>query len=329
MEKEKSVERRLKKYNNPLIVQRYCVQFAVKIFRTLFLIGLCYLFLFPIFYMVVTAFQDPALVNDPTSIWIPKKLSLDAIKAATEYMQYGRSIIITLEMTVFSTLATLCSCSLAGYALARFKFAGKGIVMAVVFLLIVIPPQTLLSANYVNFRYFDFGGLLKLLAPVTGKENYYLLDSPLTFVLPALFCAGLKSGLFIFIFKQFFGGLPKEMEEAACIDGCGVFMTYFRVMVPLAVPAFVTVMLFSFIWHWNDYYTSSMYFTSGVAPLSVMLSKFQTMVNNGQIGENITMFQSRMYLQAAALLVCFPPLILYAFTQKYFTESISRTGIVG
>ena len=308
-----------------LVLKRRSVGLVVGIVRTLFIIGLCYLFLFPVVYMIITALQDPAFANDPSSIWIPKKLSLVAIKGAMEALNFWPSHGITARISLFSTIASLISCSLAGYGLARFKIPGKKIVMALLFLTILVPPQLLLTAQYVNFRYFDFGGLLSIFG-----TNVSILDSEFSFVLPAIFANGLRGGLFIFIFKQFFEGLPKDLEEAGKIDGSGTFRTFFSIMLPLAVPAFITVLLFSFIWHWNDYYSAAVYFTREVRPLTVMLNGLQTALEQGNtIAGDATAMESRMFLQAGALLTVLPPLVIYVFTQKYFTEGIERTGIVG
>ncbi len=311
---------------NPVVLKRKSTALVIGIIRTLFIIGLCYLFLFPVVYMIITALQDPAFANDPASIWIPKKFSLIAIKGAMKALDFWPSLSITTRISILSTIASLFSCSLAGYGLARFKLPGKKIVMALLFLTILVPPQLLLTAQYVNFRYFDFGGLFKLF----GIGNFSILNSELSFILPAIFANGLRGGLFIFIFKQFFEGLPKDLEEAGKIDGSGTFRTYYSIMLPLAVPAFITVLLFSFIWHWNDYYSAAVYFTGDIRPLTVMLNGLQKALEQGStIAGDATAMESRMFLQAGALLTILPPLVIYLFTQKYFTEGIERTGIVG
>ena len=315
---------------NPIVAKRRLTALVIDLFRILFIIGLCYLFLFPVIYMIITAFQDPSCASDPASIWIPQKMSLSALKGAMEAMNFWPSAWLTLKTALLSTLAALFSSSLAGYGLARFKLPGKSVVMAILFITILVPPQILLTAQYVNFRYFDFGGLLKLLSPIIGTDSVYLLDKEWTFVLPSLFGVGLRGGLFIFIFKQFFEGLPKELEEAAKIDGSGIFRTFTSVMLPLASPAFITVSLFSFVWHWNDYYSASVYFGGDVKSLTVMLSQLEAAISSGSFfSESVSVLESRMYLLAGALLTVLPPLIIYIFTQKYFTEGVERTGIVG
>lgn len=298
---------------------------VVGIFKGLFIIGMCYLFLFPILYMLITAFQDPSSVNDPSVVWIPKKVSLSAVKEAIDYLDFWKSAGLTLIITIFATIASIASCAITGYGLARFKFKGRSIVFFGVLMTIIIPPQILFSSSYLQYRFFDFGGLLSIFG-----VNINLLDSPWVFILPSVFACGLRNGIFIYIFYSSFKGLPIEIEEAAKIDGCGVFKTFISVMAPIAIPAFVTVLLFSIVWHWTDYYSSATYFLGNTKPIVVMLSGLESTLRNGfGVTGGVSSVQLRMYLQAGAMLTIAPPLILYIFAQKYFTESIERTGLVG
>lgn len=312
-----------------LVVKSKLSKFAVKVIRAVFIIGLCYLFLFPVFYMVSVSLTDPSNAFDPSTIWIPKKLSLVAIKGAMEALNYGESTFLTVKISVFSTAAALISCSLAGYGISRFKFRGKTLVYVMVFLTILVPPQLLITSNYVSFRYFDFSGLISLFKPITGVESINLLNSEWTYILPSIFASGLRNGLFILIFSQFFKGLPKELEESAKIDGSGTFRTFISIILPLSTSAFITVLLFSFVWHWNEYYNASAYFTLDVKPLSVMLDQLSEGLGRGGYITDLNQYETRMFFQAGALLSILPPLVIYIFTQRYFTESIERTGIVG
>lgn len=300
-------------------------EMAISVFRLLFCICICYLFLYPILYMLITSFQSPSSIEDPTVIWVPKQLSFEGIKGALEEMNYWKSAGLTAIITLGSTAVALCSCALAGYGLARFKFFGKTLVFVLVILTIVVPPQVLYSSTYILYRFFDFGGITSIVG-----LSFNLLESPMAFILPSLFACGLRNGIFIFIFYSSFKGLPIEIEEAAKIDGCGVFKTFLSVMVPMAVPAFITVLLFSIVWHWTDYNSTSTYFTQELRPLVVMLKNLSTNLQMGGYRDaSGSIFSLRMYLQAGAMLTIAPPLILYIFTQKYFTESIERTGLVG
>ena len=147
--------------------------------------------------------------------------------------------------------------------------------------------------------------------------------------IPAILGVGLRGGLFIYIFRQFFRGMSKELEEAAYIDGCGPFGTFLRIMAPNALASGLVVFLFSLVWHWNDYFTTSALFTSPnkARPLSLIL-----MAKYGEIG--ITFMSSddvnsTYILNAAALLVVLPMIIVFAFTQRYFIESVDKVGVKG
>lgn len=314
--KSKLLERSIKKPKKIII----------NIFLVLFFIGMAYIFMFPVLYMISVAIREPSSVNDPSVVWIPKSFSTQSITDTLEIMDYWNSLGLTLKITVGSTLASLISCVLTGYGLARYNFKGRGFVFALLLITIIIPPLSIINGSYINFRYFTFGGILNLF----GGASINLLNTEWTFILPALFGAGLRNGLFIFIFRQFFIGMPKELEEAAYIDGCNAFSTFTRVMLPNSRSAFITVMLFSFIWHWNDYYSAAVYFIEGAKPLSVTLYNLQSLLSQASMGMgNTSPYLLRTYIQAGALLCVLPPLILYIFTQRYFTESIERTGIVG
>ncbi len=297
----------------------------------LFILGLFYLFLFPFYYLISTAFQSEQSVNDPSVLWLPHSLTLKNLKDTMNVLNYKDSVVLTFVITVFSTIMSIISCSLVGYGFARFRFKGKNIAFALVLLTIILPTQAILIPNYLNFRFFDFGGILKLLSPITGFSSVNLLETPWTFILPAAFGCGLRGGIFIFIFRQTFSAQPRELEEAAKIDGCGSFKTYYKIMLPLARSAIVTVCLFSFVWHWNDLYSSAMYFVGETRPIMPILNELRTtLVQEGlTVSVNMSQFSLRTYFASGALLAVLPPLILYIFLQRFFVQSIEKTGIVG
>lgn len=293
------------------------------------IITMSYLFMFPLYYMLVVSFQRPDLAVDPTSVYVPKAFSTEAYKIAFKQLDYKNSALLSLIISVLSTALATISCSLTGYAFARFEFKGKKIALLFVMLLIVIPPQQIIVPQYLMYKSFNFGGLLSLF----GVE-LNLLNTPFVFILPSMFAVGLKAGIFIFIFRQFFLGQPRELEEAAKIDGCGALQTFIKVMAPLAKPAFVVVIMLCIIWHWNDYYSSSMFFIDKIKPVMVCLERLrQNVVEFGSLPGlpkgNYTPVMLRMYLQAGVVLTITPPLFLYVFMQRQFVESIDRTGIVG
>jgi len=296
----------------------------------LFIFGVFYLFLFPFIYLLSTAFQSEASVSDPSVLWLPTSFTFDNIKIVMDLLNYDRSIILTFALAFFSTVASIISCSLIGYGFARFNFKGKGFGFALVLLTIILPVQAVLIPNYLNFRFFDFFGLLKIVT-FGLVDHINLVETPWTFILPAIFGCGLRGGLFIFIFRQNFTSMPKELEEAAKIDGCGSFQTFVRIMFPLAKAAVITICLFSFVWHWNDLYSSAMYFVGEVRPIMPILNDLRIILiqNNLTVSSGLSQFNLRLYFSSGALLAVFPPLVMYVFLQKYFVEGIAKTGIVG
>lgn len=314
------------------LVRKKGTSFIWKLFRFFLLIGICYIFLFPVLYMISVAIRGPESVNDPSVVWIPREFALSSIKTAVEILEYPRAVGVTVLLSVGGTLGSLISCALVGYGFARFNFKEKGFMFALVLLTIIVPPQTTIISSFINYRNFDFFGILGLLHMIIPAvpESISLVNTVWTFILPAFFASGLRAGLFIYIFRQFFSGMPKDLEEAAMIDGCGAFRTFVQVMLPLAKSAFITVLLFSFVWHWNDYFQSSMYFSDN-QPISVMLNQMQSLLQDAKLFNFVTNTpdEIRTYLQAGCLLTILPPLVLYIFTQRFFTESIERTGIVG
>ncbi len=309
---------------NPLVIRDRIIKCVSGVSRWLLMLALCYLFLFPVFFLISTSLQDPSSVNDPSVVFIPKKLSLESIMEMVDVLHYWDSALLTLEIAVFSTLASLVSCSMVGYGFSRFKFRFKNLFFILVILTIIVPRQVILPNLALNFQFFDFGGILSL---VSQDSSINLMNTVWTFVLPSLFATGLRSGIFVFIFRQFFLGLPKDLEEAARIDGCGGIRTFVQIIAPLAVPAFVTVSLFSFVWHWNDLYSSSMFFTTEIKPLMPLLDNLSVLIERAEIGTNA--YVARTYMASAPLLAMLPPLVLYILTQRFFTESIERSGIVG
>ncbi len=141
---------------------------------------------------------------------------------------------------------------------------------------------------------------------------------------------GLRSGLYIYMARQFFKGMPVELEEAAFVDGCGPFKTFLRIMLPNVGSIIIVITLFSIVWHWNDYYLSVMFFTDEY-PLSVNVTLLQDrlqLLSQNMSAADMALSENSI-LEASCFVVILPLLVLYIFCQKYFTESITRTGLVG
>lgn len=288
--------------------------------RTVLVTGFCFIILFPLFLRISVAFRSKTDIYDPTVLWIPKNFTLDNIKIAMAATDYLSSLLNTFLISAGTTMIQLASCALAAYAFARLKFRGSGLLFGLVIFTIVVPPQTIMIPLYLTYRYFDLFGLVPLF---TGKSSFNLIDTFWPFLISSSTAMGLKNGLYIYIFRQFFRGIPREIEEASLVDGAGVFKTFYRIMMPNAVPAIVTVVLFSFVWQWNDSYYVSL-FLSKVKVLSTGLMDMGMAIGD----EPDPVYQS-MLLNTGVLLLMGPLIIMYLFVQRYFVESVERTGIVG
>lgn len=309
-----------------LMLKYKATKFLVSFFRYAFLICIGYIIIMQLLFVVSYAFRPESQIDDPSVIWIPKSLTLDNFKIAIDAMDYFRALGTTLSVQVLSGLIEVFSCSLVAYGLARFNFKGKGVIFFLVIVMIMIPPQMTAVPMSLNFAHFDVFGILKLIGDIIGKDiRPNLLDTGFTFWLPALFGVGLRSGLFVFIYRQFFKGLPKELEEAAYIDGANPLVAYIRVILPSSGVAMLTVAIFSIVWHWNDYYLSILYFSSNY-PLSVMLDQINSNIFNNT---GILAGGADGAAMAAVFLFILPPLVMYMILQRKFIASIDRVGIVG
>lgn len=290
-------------------------------FRFLIIFGLSFVILYPLIYMVSCAFRERSDMSDPTVMWIPRNYTLQIIKETVKAMDFGNTLLNTVVLNIGCSLVQVVSCAITGYGFARFKFKGKGILFGIVIMMILVPTQVISLPLYTQFRYFGIRGLFSI----------NLIDTMWTMYLPAITANGIRSGLMILIFRQFFKGLPRELEDAAYIDGCGPLRTFVRVMVPNAASAFLTVFLFSIVWYWNDYYVSSTFFTNNKT-VALMLQNLDSQLKIALFNDATVEISPReqiVWKEAGCLLSITPILVLYVCLQKYFTEGIERSGLVG
>lgn len=300
--------------------RRAAVDIIWRVFRAVILFGLGFVIMYPLIYMVSCAFRERSDMTDPTVMWITHHYTLDVIRETMQAMDFGNTMKNTLILNVGCSFVQVLSCSVTGYGFARFRFRGRKLLFGVVIMMILVPPQVISMPLYWQFRHFGIGEL-----------SVNLIDNMLTMYLPALTGNGIKSGLMILIFRQFFKGMPRELEDAAYIDGCGPLRTFIQVMIPNAASAFLTVFLFSVVLYWNDYYVSSTFFTN-TKTISLMLQNLDTelkmrLFNSATV--EIPPREQIVWKEAGCLLSIAPVLIMYVCLQKYFTEGIERSGIVG
>lgn len=301
----------------------------ISVLRLVVFAALGYQLLYPLLYMLSMSLRAPADALDPSVIWIPKTFTLsnftDALRVMDFWGAFKNSMLIGLGCGILDVL----SCSFVAYGFARFKFPLSNLLFGLVILTLVIPVQTIILPMYVDMKYFDVFGVMKLISAITGgPDSISLVGSYSSFYLPSLLGLGLRSGLYIFIFRQYFKGMPVELEDAAYMDGAGPFKTFFRVMLPNAKNSIITVFLFSFVWHWNEYYLSNLLLGNLKKNFAIALSSLrvdlQSVVNVQTISDPLAVVTR---VQAGSLLAILPLFILYLLTQRYFTESIEHVGI--
>jgi multiple sugar transport system permease protein len=296
------------------------------VLRAFIVIGLCFIILYPLIFMLSTAFRTRSDMTDPTVMWIPRNFTLSNLKDSLLVLDYWRTFRNTLVLNIGCSLIQVFSCAMAGYGFARFKFKGRSALFFIVIMQILVPPQIISIPQYKFFRYFNLFGLPELI----GGAPINLIDNPITMYLPALLANGIRAGLFIFLFRQCFKGLPKELEDAAYLDGCTPLRTFGTVMAPNAASTFLTVFLFSIVWYWNDYYVSSSFFTN-FGTMALKLKNFNATLSQVIFGNtnSVPVRELIVWLESGCLLAILPILILYVALQKYFTEGISRSGLTG
>ena len=293
------------------------------------LILLAYQLLYPVLYMISASIKDPLDSYDPSVIWIPKSFSATGFIDAFKSMKYLDALKGSLEISLGCAVLDVMSCALAGYGFARYNFPFKNLLFACVIVTLMVPMQTIILPYYMNMRYFDPLGLVSAINAAFDKTiTINLVGKNIAFYLPSLFGAGIRSGLYIYIFRQFFESMDKALEEAAQIDGCGPLRTFLKIMLPNARNAIVTVFLFSFVWHFNDYYLTKQLLGTNRRTLIVALSSLRidlAALIGGQTAFDPIRIQTR--IQAGCLLAIVPMFLLYIFAQRKLADSIEHIGI--
>lgn len=325
-EKWKDFKRR-NQQSGGYLLKKVIANKAYKLIRAILLFGLCFLILQPIFNKISLSFMQEKDLYDPTIIVIPRNFTTGNYKLVNSLIGYWKSLKNSLGVSVMSSLLQVTFCTLVGYGFARFQFPLKRFWFACVLLVIIVPPQTIMSSLYLNFRFFDFFGVLKA---TTGK-TVNLQNSMIPYILLCMTCMGLKSGLYIFLIRQYFRGVPKELEEAAYVDGCGNFSTFVRIMLPDATPILTSCFLFAFVWQWTDSFYSKMFLgkisllSNKLTAITGLLTDYLTAING--TGTKPSIAYGQMMISTGMIMAIIPLLLIYIVAQKGFVESLSQTGI--
>jgi multiple sugar transport system permease protein len=318
------------------------------LFRLLMLIGVAFVVLYPFYTRIFGSLMAPEDFVDTTVMMVPKNWSLDIYKTVIAENHYFEAFGNTLFISLLCAFCQTFSCSLIAYGLAKFRFRGNNLIFLLVIFTMIVPHKTVQYALYMFFRYFDFLGIFKLLGGgviagldifpdyVNGEtaeiwkrfttEGVNLMNTHWPMAIMSLTGLGFKNGLYVFMLRNFFIGVPDELEESAYLDGSGPFQTFFRVILPLSVPTMITVFLFAFCWQWTDQFYSQTFYTDMEYYLMYKIVEIPDSLVTNYAGQNLYYSAIR---NGCAMLIIMPLIILYLFCQRYLVQGIERTGITG
>ena len=296
--------------------------FLVNLLRAAILIGVGYVILSPVIGIIVNSISSNKDAYNPMVFVLPQFPTLERYALAIERLNYFPTMFRDLLYTLTLTALQLLVCSMVGYGFARFDFPLKKLLFGCVVVMIVIPAHTIMLPLYMTFKSFDPFGIISAIKGTPG-----IMGTVVPMYIMTLLGCGVRSGLYIYIFNQFFRGLPKEIEEAALVDGCGVWYTYFRIMLINAMPAVITVAVFSIVWQFNDTFYAKLFLISEDVVISKKISSLQAVIAN--VDKVLDTTIQELYLDAGIVLIILPILIIYLVLQKYFIEGVERSGIVG
>ena len=312
----------------------FYTKLLIAVGRFLLLLGLSYIILFPFFSKVSSSFMSPRDFLQTDVKYIPRFPTVDQYKYLITENRYFNAVLNTFLLSGICALIQTFICAFIGYGFAKFKFKGNGFMFIVVLVTMMLPHQFMEASMYLKFRYFilDSTGIYRALGLTTGLINTF---APL--IILSLTGLAFKNGLFVFIMRQFYRGVPDELEESSYVDGYGVFKTFFYIILPISVPMLITVFILSFSWQWTDTFYVNM-FMPGSNTLLLTSSRFwQTMpttletIKNAQLigASNAGDIYAVAVRNTAGFLVIIPLIIMYLFCQRKLIQGIEHSGFGG
>lgn len=291
-----------KKYENLGYRVKKKIRFIIsRIFLYYVLIEMAFLFILPFIYIVSTSMLTFEDYLDPTVSYIPTEVNWENYTKAWEALSYPKSFLNTLITSLGSAILQTLACSVAGFALGRYKFRMRNVFFIIVVMVLLIPPQTTIIATYGLF------------------SQMQLINTYFSVLLPAAFGLGIRGALFILIYMYFFQRIPDAMDDAARIDGAGPVRLFVQIMLPLVRSAIVIVFIFSLVWHWNDNYEAPIFmFNEDLLTLQPRLQNIKAYwekklpTGSSEVAKALT----EPMLFAGCFLVMLPVLIVYILGQK-------------
>ena len=325
------------------------------LFRFILLVGIAYIVLFPFYSKIAGSFMSKEDFVDVTVMLIPKHFTLNIYKFILMENKYWEAFGNTLLLAGSTALIQTFICCLIAYGLAKFKFKGAKLVFVAVILTMVVPHQTLQLSLFMHFRFFDVFGILnflsgnatvgnvtwlnnilasinifgdggssKLIRDLVADGGLNLNNSFWPLIIMSLTGLGFKNGLYVFMLRQFFRGVPDELEESAYIDGSGTFRTFIQIIIPLSVPMMITVFLFAFSWQWTDDFYTTLFFTTTKTTLMPSVVAIPKSLETNYAGQNLYYSAIR---NTCGLLIMLPLIIMYLFCQNFLVQGIERSGL--
>jgi multiple sugar transport system permease protein len=254
------------------------------------------IFIAPLFYMASTSFKTPEDAISTVPQWFPAHPTLQAYERVLNdpSTPVGRWFLNSMVAATANALLAVSTATLAGYSLARIPFKGRKVLLVLIISTLFLPPVVLLIPNYLTLNYIGW------------------LDTLLAVIVP-----GAAGAFGVFFMRQFFVGLPKELEESAFLDGASRWQAFSRILLPLARPAIATLLLLTFLTNWNDF----------LWPIYTLFSPEQQTLPAGL--STLQSANSVRYdlLMAGAMISAVPVLVIYAFTQRFIVEGIASAGM--
>jgi multiple sugar transport system permease protein len=258
------------------------------------------LMLYPLIWMLASSFKPEDEIFSSASLW-PSSFSLDAYWRGWSGLQvgFGRFFVNSAIVSISCVIGNVLTCSLAAYAFARLKFRGRDFWFALMLGTLMLPYHVTLIPQYVLFLHLDW------------------VNTFLPLVVPKFLAA---DAFFIFLLTQFFRTIPRELDEAAMIDGCGPWGIYWKIILPLSLPALATAAIFTFIWTWDDFFGPLVYLTD-MANYTVQLGLRSFVDSTGKSDWGA--------LFAMSVLTLLPVFAFFLFFQRLLIEGIATTGLRG
>ncbi len=306
---------------------------VVSVLKFILMLGVSYVILFPFFSKIAGSFMSTTDIVDPTVSLIPKDFTFKIYSSIFVENRYGEAFLNTLLIALLCALIQTFVACLIGYGLAKFKFKLNKFVMIAVIVTMIIPHSTLEFVMMKRFTHFDIahvttGGYDGILASIFGDIS--LINTAWPFVILSVGGLAFKNGLYIYMMRQFFKGVPDELEESAYVDGSGTFRTFIQIILPLSIPMMITIFLFAFSWQWTDQFYTGIFFAGNeTQKLWYITDITRTPPSlNDKTFVGMSLYET-VIRNTAGIMIIAPLVIMYLFCQKYLVQGIERSGLVG